>query len=193
MTSLPVPLSPVIRMETSLGATRSTVRTTACITGLWKTGEEPAAHRGQRAAQRAVFLVLLLVLQSALNGDQQALRVEGLVQEVIRAPFGGFDRSLKSRIAGQDDHLSFRPSLLDLGKQIQTVGVRQFDVEKHDVRLRFRKSLFEGSAAFRFGDFVTFAQNVGEEFADVRGVINNQYFALHSFFLRCNTHACVKA
>src|SRR5206468_366665 len=41
MTSLPVPLSPVNRMETSLGATRSTVRTTDFIPALWKTGEAP--------------------------------------------------------------------------------------------------------------------------------------------------------
>ena len=41
MTSLPVPLSPVSNRETSLGATRSTVRTTAFIAELWKIGEAP--------------------------------------------------------------------------------------------------------------------------------------------------------
>src|ERR1017187_2196929 len=39
ITSLPVPLSPVISTATSLGAMRSTVRTTSRITTLWNTGE----------------------------------------------------------------------------------------------------------------------------------------------------------
>ncbi len=38
MTSLPVPLSPVIKTPASLGATRSTVRTISCMTALRKIG-----------------------------------------------------------------------------------------------------------------------------------------------------------
>ena len=41
MTSLPVPLSPVIKMATSLGATFSRSRTTFFMEGLWKTGASP--------------------------------------------------------------------------------------------------------------------------------------------------------
>ena len=103
MTSLPVPLSPVMRMETSLGATRSTVRTTSCMAGLWKIGRSAAAHGGEGAAQGIALLFLLFVFQRALERDQQGLRVERLVDEMKRAAFGRLHGGFERGFAGEHD------------------------------------------------------------------------------------------
>ena len=112
---------------------------------------------------------------------------------MVGAAFGRFDGGLEGGVAGQDDDFRFRPLLLDLRQQIQSVGIGQFDIQQDNIRLRFLEGQLEGGAAVGFGDFVTAAQNRGEQFADFRRVIYHQYVALHSFLSRCSTQACVKA
>ena len=147
-----------------------------------KHGRGTAAHRRQRAPQGAVLFVLLLVFQRAFDRHQEAVGIERLVEKMISAALGGFHRGIEGRIAGQHDDLGRGPLLLDLRQQIEPVGVGQFDVEEHHVRLGFGERLAQRGTTLGFGDFVIAAQNSGQQLTDIRRVIYNQYGALHSLF-----------
>ena len=124
MTSLPVPLSPVMSMVTSLGAMRSTVRTTSCMAALLENRRGRAAHGFQRAPQGAVFLALLLVLDGALHVGQQLAVLERLGEKIIRAALGRLPPPWLHRgLAGQHDDFGVGPAFFDLRQQLQAVGV----------------------------------------------------------------------
>ncbi len=58
---------------------------------------------------------------------------------MIGATFSGFHGDIERGIAGEHDHLGVGPLLFDLRQQIQSIGIRQFQIQQDNVRLRLGK------------------------------------------------------
>ena len=105
-----------------------------------------AAHGFQRAPERAVFLVLLLAFDGALDVGQQLFVFKRLGEKIVGAAASGFDGHADGAVAGEHDDLGVGPAFFDLRQQFQAVGVRQFHVEQHHVGRGLGKGLLQGRA-----------------------------------------------
>ena len=85
MTSLPVPLSPQMRMVTSLGATRSTVRTTSFISALLNTGEALPLMISI-APRNATFSCFFCLLSKAQRTSAKSFSVSNGFVKKVNAP-----------------------------------------------------------------------------------------------------------
>ncbi len=137
MSSLPVPLSPVMSTDALVGATFSML-------------VEDPLHDGA-AADHLVALELLLgdsgQLSARLRGvehvahaDEHALAREGLLEEVARAELDGLHRVVDGRVPADDDdgQVSRRLVAADLRERFEPAHVGQLHVEDREVDRRLR-------------------------------------------------------
>ncbi len=71
-----------------------------------------------------------LLLERFLDQAEQFLRRIRLADEVIGAALDRFDRVAQRIVRRQNDHLRLRMLLLDLIEHLQSVGVRQLQIEQ---------------------------------------------------------------
>ena len=122
--------------------------------GAAENGRRRAAHRFQRAPERAVFLVLLLAFDGALDVGHQLFIFKRLGEKVIGAAASGFDGHADGAVSGEHDDFGVGPAFFDLRQQFQAVGIRQFHVEQHHVGRWLGKGLLQRRAVVGLGDFV---------------------------------------
>ncbi len=112
--SLPVPLSPWIRMALSLGPARSIKRKTSCIAGDRPIISDLGWPRSSRALSCDVLFTQLPPLEGFLDQLLQFLQRKRLGQVVVGAQFHGLHGRLDGALARQHDEFAFRRGLLEL-------------------------------------------------------------------------------
>ena len=130
--------------------------------GAAEDGRGGAAHGFERAPERAVFLVLLLAFDGALDIGHQLFVFERLGEEVIGAAATGFHGHADGAVSGEHDDLGVGPAFFDLRQQFQAVGIRQFHVEQHHVGRGLGEGLLQRRAVVGLGDFVIIFEHRGE-------------------------------
>ena len=114
MSSLPVPLSPVMSTLALVGATLSISLKSRCIGGLC--ADHLVARLDARARRpRPSRADSLRGAEDVLDADQDALAVERLLEEVARAELDGRDRVVHRRVPADDDDRALAWSLRPCG------------------------------------------------------------------------------
>ena len=179
ITSLPVPLSPVMSTATSLGAMRSMVRTTSRMTALWKIGEAVPLMVSSARRKMLVSSICRRRSMRVIHIGQQLLDIElgGFADKVERAALGRLDRPRNrlfvARRSGQDDDLGIRPALLDTRQQVRGRCRRQLNVQQHQIGLFLCKRFFQRRLTVGLGDEIAIFECVPEQPSEVRQVIYN--------------------
>ena len=93
-----------------------------------------AAHGRKRPQQRVVLEFPLAVLDGAGNRHQQRLGSERFLDKMKGTALGRFHGGIKRRPTGKHNDLRVRPVFLNLRQQIQSTGIRQFEVEQDHCR-----------------------------------------------------------
>ncbi len=130
--SLPVPVSPVIKTGVSEAAARpmsfQIVNIAALVPTSWRFGSRRTGVRDRKIAGERVLL------ERALDGRQELLQVERLGEVVERAVPHRRDGPLAVAVSGRDDdrHVAHRP-LADLAQEIEAAPVSQAKIEEDAV------------------------------------------------------------
>ena len=168
--------------------------------GALEDGRRGSAHRLEGAPESAGLLVLALVFDGVLHVGQQLLAVELdiFAEKIEGAALDGLDRPGDGLVvagsAGQDDDLGVGPAFLELGQQVQPVGIGQLDVQQDQVRLVLGQGPLErGAAVGRRRPGNQSSRSAVKTAALVFVIVNYQDFALHRNLLRLRTQARVNA
>src|ERR671913_81871 len=126
-------------------------------------------------------------LESAFGDEHEAVGLEGLLDEVVGPGLDGRDCGLDVSVARDDHHRQLRVLLLDDVEHLQPVEPAPLepDVEEDQVRppcLDRRKRLVGAAGGSRAVALVL--EDSGDEFADVRLVVDNQNVGAHAPALR---------
>ena len=136
MSSLPVPLSPVIRTVALELATRSMTRNTSCIGLLTRDDVAHAVAVGELVAQVPVLLQQVKVLQGAVDVLASLLVGKGLLQVIEGAGAHRLHRRLDGGV-GRHDHdqgVGTEPAHLAQELQPAHAGHQQID-QRQGVRV----------------------------------------------------------
>ena len=90
--------------------------------------------RFRRAFQRAVLVLEPALAEHVADRDQQPLRAEGFLDEIVGAAFGRVHADLGVPVRRNHDHGQRLVDRLDLRQGVQAVHAGHLDVEEHDVR-----------------------------------------------------------
>ena len=132
--SLPVPLSPV-SSTVDAGTGRDLLQQRAHPDHHVALADDPIEAVGLRlgGAQRAHLAPQLRRLQRLGDQQRDLVDVERLVGVVIGAVLHRLDGVVDARVRRQEDDQGIRIVLLDLLEHCEAVGVRQAEIEQHEV------------------------------------------------------------
>ena len=168
-----MPVSPVISTEAAAEAARLASSTMRSIAGV-----SPATHSTspmRRLAKQRQLAAQPDHLARSLDGLQQALEVERLLQEVLRAQLHRLDGDLDLAVGGDHDHRRAGVLAPDAVEQGQARAVRQVDVQEHDVGLAGIQHLARlGQIAGLEGLVAGIAQRLADERAGGLFVVDDQ-------------------
>ena len=163
--SLPVPLSPRIRMVLSVSATRSIILKTSCILGRIADELVELVFLLELFAEVDVFRNGVVVGQGALDAQAQIIHLERLLQVVERPFLHGVHRRLDGRVGGDEDDGGGRTERARLLQNLQTVRAGFVQIKVSDDQ--FGALRFEG---FHRGVVVAEGKNLvafpAEDFGD---------------------------
>ena len=111
--SLPVPLSPWIRMVTSVSATWRIRAKTSRMAGALADHLGELAGRRQPLAEPAVLLAQAVVLEGVADLEPQHAQVDRLGEVVVGAQPHRLDGRLDRAVGGDDEDQGLRPLVLD--------------------------------------------------------------------------------
>ena len=132
ISSLPVPVSPLIRMECGVAAYWRAVRITSAMTWLWKTNLSKPAGVADLFLKVPAIVLGLDVSEGALQRDEEYFRVDRFLQEIVGALFHRQHRGLDGSGPGQHhEAVGVLPG--ETFQQVQPVAIGQGQVEQHQV------------------------------------------------------------
>ena len=108
----------------------------------------------QLLLQQQVLADEVATLDRALEHGQQRVRLDGLLDEAVRARLHRLDGLGHAAVAGDDDDLGVGVDLLELAQQLEPVGIRQHHVGDDDVRLPGLEDLLAARADHGGPDFI---------------------------------------
>ena len=130
--SLPVPLSPVIKTVADDGAALWMIRVDRLHRE--RTTDQPAELIASEFLLEGLHRVgELAALQSVSHGHAQALARQRLDDEVKSPLAHRFDRGIDRALRGDDNHFRRKPALFDLAKDFDAVHVGEIDIQRHDI------------------------------------------------------------
>jgi hypothetical protein len=80
-------------------------------------------------------------IQGVLDGQEDPVLLQGLLDKIVGTPADGLDGCGDRAEPGHDDHQGVQVLFPHPLQDVQAVPVRKLEVQEHEVRLRFRKSL----------------------------------------------------
>ncbi len=96
---------------------------------------------GHRRAEPHVFRFQVSPLQRMPQGEQNAVGVERLLEEVVGPQLCRLHRRLDGPVAGDHDHLRRRVLFTDLRERREAVEAGHLHVEEYQVRMKLRIDL----------------------------------------------------
>ena len=112
---------------------------------------------------------------------------------MIGAPFGRLDGSVESGVAGQHDDFRFGPVLFQHRQQVQTMAIRQLQVEQHCIRLGALERGLRRRRALGRNHIVTFRlEQRDHQIAHVDVVVHHHDSRFHTGLIRFGLQARVK-
>ncbi len=176
--SLPVPLSPVIRTFASVGPPFRWRRKPCASPDFVPPGRRVGCL-GDGFSQPDIFFFRAAVGERLLHQMSDLIRVERLAHVVVRPVLQGGDRRFHRGVAGHHDHDEIGIHLVQAALQFDAVGAAHLDVEQGQVPLVLGHAGERVAGAFGGSNFIAFfAKPFSERIADAEFIVDNQQLAL---------------
>ena len=134
-TSLPVPLSPVMRTDTLLGATRSMRAKMSCIFLEEPTSDPSHASFAQPAASEVELQLGLTLTRSVGEDHLQSGGVYRFLDEVIGAEFHGLNGAIDGALRGKQDDALLVREFAESIQQFDAIHAWHLHIGNNDARL----------------------------------------------------------
>src|SRR5439155_1630422 len=122
------------------------------------------------------------VLEGVAQREQDAVRVERLLEEIVGAELGRFDGGLDGAVARDHHDLRARVELAQLAQRLEAVHALHLDVEQHEVGPELgveAQRLGAGGARAHFEVLVL--EQLGQRLTDALLVVHDQHAPAHVF------------